>query len=169
MKLTLETIPMYCTACGDCQLWGQGVNGQGYPIACIAGRVVNVRRYILAELMGQAIGQRHRATSRCRNRRCVSPSCLRVTTASEIMRRTYATGARSHVSEYARRLLTAQRLGLTRYTPAEVAAIRAEPAELSDAALARKYGGSRSAVSDIRRGRTWRTGLGGSSVWTWQP
>lgn len=164
MKLTLESLPMYCQDCGDCLRWAQGVNNKGYPQANLDGKPTMVRRYVFTELMGLVISPKCVVSSRCSDRMCVAPEHLIAMRRGAVQKRAYEQGRRMHAAEYGARLRDMQRRGKTALDWPQVREIRARDAKLTHGELAREYGVSRRCISDVRRGITWRMSMPASSV-----
>lgn len=169
MKLTLETLPLYCTDCGDCMLWALGRNSKGWPQARLDGKPQLVQRYIVTQLQGRDVPPRSAVTTKCGERLCVAPAHLVVRTRSAILRHTYATERRMTAAEYARRLARMQADGRAKLDWDTVEQIRARPAQDSHAKLAREFGMSEKAIANVRTFRAWRTQMAASSVFSWRP
>ena len=166
MKLTLDTLPMYCTSYGQCLLWDQSVNSAGYPQATldgIGGRMV--RRYVYS-LMGKELQKNLIVSPSCGQKLCVSPDCLEGTRFSAVLKRSYKDGARSTAAEYCARLERAKVSGMAKLTPDQVADIRSRAHEGSTA-LASEFAVAGSTIRDILRGKSWRTTSPQASVFTW--
>lgn len=165
MKLTLNTLHHYCTECGDCLLWANGVNSTGYPQATLDGKAGQmVRRYIFTELMGKEIPPRCVVSTRCDNRLCIAPGCLIAMRRGKVQERSYARGKRMHVSEYRERLRLAEARGMTVLDWQTVRYIRSLPLERTHASIARELNVSRNTVAKVRRGLSWRESYGATSV-----
>lgn len=169
MILTPETLAMYVDDCGDCMLWKLGTNGQGYAQARLNGQPQLVGRYIVQAWKQQKVSSRHAVTTRCGDRRCVAPDHLVVRLRGAIQADSYANGKRRPAGEYAERLRKVERMGWTSLTWDKVRQIRAMPEDMSHAEIARQFGASHKAVSEARRGVTWRQQAPASSVFTWRP
>lgn len=165
MKLTLQTLRHYCTECGDCLLWANGVNSTGYPQARIDGSSETmVRRYIFTELLGKEIPPKCVVSTRCDNKLCIAPGCLIAMRRGKVQERSYARGKRMHVSEYRERLRHFQARGLTVLDWTKVRYIRSLPIERTHASIARELNVSRNTVAKVRRGLSWRENYGATSV-----
>ncbi len=165
MILTLESLPRYCHEVGECWHWAASCNGAGYPQANVNGRVGLVTAHVW-RLMGKSVpSRRYCLVTTCNERLCVRPGHIALRSRSSTLRRAYAEGKRMTHLEYAKRLYGSQHLA--KLPPAQVAEIRARPAEQSHASIAREYGVTDKAISEIRRGITWRTALPASSVFAW--
>lgn len=165
MKLTLDTLHYYCTACGDCLLWNLGVNSTGYPQACIDGKQGQmVRRYLFTQLMGREIPSGHVATTKCDNRLCLEPEHQTTMKRGKVQERAYSKGKRIHALEYASRLAKAQEQGMAKLGWERARYIRSQPVERTNTAIAAELGVSHKVVSNVRRGRSWRENYGASSV-----
>lgn len=167
MKLTLENLPMYCTACGDCLLWNQGVQSGGHPQAHINGKPgVLVRRHLFTELLGQRIPKGHLVTTKCGNRLCLAPEHVITMSMSKLKARDYSEGRRIVATEYASRLRGRLSHGRVVLDWGKVAEIRAAGPEVTNTALAVKFGTSLKTIGNARRGKTWRVSHAASSVFT---
>jgi hypothetical protein len=165
MKLTLDTLHHYCTACGDCLLWNLGVNSTGYPQARLGQKQGQmVRRYVFTELMGRQIPRGHVVVATCDDRLCLEPSHLTTMKRGKVQERAYAKGKRIHALEYASRLAKAQEQGLATLGWERARYIRSQPAERTNTAIAAELGVSHKVVSNVRRGKSWRENYGISSV-----
>jgi hypothetical protein len=160
MKLTLDTLHMYCDEEGDCLLWKLSAKKGAHPQARLDGKVQLVGRYVYTVLMGRQLANGHRVSPKCGNPLCIAPGCLQQQTYSTILKRSYATGKRSRINEYAARVQRAKDQGWVKLTLADVQAIR-----LSDephTVLAERYDVHRKTIADARAGVHWR--VQGSSV-----
>lgn len=166
---TLETLPMYCVEYGDCLYWAQGTNGEGYPQANIDGKTVMMRRWIFRHLMGKELASRQPIVSRCGHKLCVTPACLHATTMGAVLRKAYRDGVRSTQHEYLARLKNAQKFGMAKLTPDQVLEIRALSPDVTHTKAAEMYGVGWRAISDIRRGQSWRHQAPAASVFSWRP
>lgn len=166
MKLTLDTLYRYCTEEGECLLWSLSCNSSGKPQARLDGKYWMVQRYVYSVLCGNQLAEGRRLSAKCGNMRCISPGCLISSTYGGILRRSYATGGRSTLAEYAKRLDMIVKAGRTKLTPGIVAEIRASSE--TGVALAKKYGVGEGAIYAARNGRSWK-GSASSSVFSWRP
>lgn len=170
MKLTLETLHLYCHSEGDCLLWKLGINGAGYPQAMLDGKPGQmVRRYVFCNLMQKRAGDRQVIRSLCGNKLCVSPACLRRATKGDVLRIAYASGSRNTRTEYMSRLEAAKKQGMVKLDWDKVEKIRALPEEVSDQQAAAMFGVYRSTINKIRAGRSWRVQKLCTDVFSWRP
>jgi hypothetical protein len=170
MKLSLDSLHMHCHAEGDCLLWWRGTNSQGYPQANLDGKGGQmVRRYIFTELMGRKLPSKHRVAARCETPTCVAPAHLIARSFTNSLRLAYKRGRRMGFLEYSGRLNRMMREGDTRLDWEKVREIRSRPPSQTHAAIAAEFGMSQRAISDCRRGRTWKLALPSSSVFEWRP
>lgn len=170
MKITLENLPMYCEQCGDCMLWQQGVNSTGYPQANIDGKPGQmVRRYIFLDLLKKTLKKGERVASKCGQKLCLAPDCLVPETFGRTLSKAYKSGRRMGALEYAKRLESAQCVGMAKLNWEQVTEIRALPVELTHQSIADTYGMSHKAVSELRRGITWKRTVAAASVFSWRP
>lgn len=164
MKLTLENLADYTEPFGECMHWTLGTNGQGYPIMARDGAHHAVRRYVLGTLLGHPLKPRQPVRTRCGHKLCVAPGCLFASSMSAMVRAQWAAGTRNLAQVVRRERERAIARGWARIDQATADRIRAEPAEISHAEVARRYGISQSQASNIRRGFSWRVALPQSSV-----
>jgi hypothetical protein len=164
MKITRENLHMFCHDCGDCLLWKLGVNSQGQPCARIDGKRVTVRRYVYEHVYGRQVRATDCIATRCGNSRCLAKNHLLRRTRSQLIKQQYLDGMRNTPGEYLRRLHGAMRTGPAKINMEIARQIRAERG--TQTAIAAKYGISRPAVSQIRRGRTWRETTANASIFT---
>lgn len=170
MKLTLDTLPMYCDEVGDhCLHWRLGVNSTGYPQANLEGAVWMVRRYVVQRLMGHSLPPRTPIVARCGCRLCVSPKCLHVSTMSAVLRKAYRHGMRHTQHEYLARHAKAVARGWCKLTREQVDAMRALDPGVSHAEAGRIFGVHAKTAGNIRRGLSWRESAPSSSVFSWRP
>lgn len=169
MKLTVESLPMYCHEVGDCLHWAQGTNSCGYPMANVDGGVWMVRRYVFTRLLGHELQPRQPLTTRCGNKLCVTPGCLYATTMGAVLRKAYRNGSRSTQHEYLARLVRAQNSGMAKVTADQVRQLRDLGDDVSHADAGRMFGIHPKTASHIRRGLTWREAAPASSVFSWRP
>lgn len=166
---TRDTLRLYCVEVGDCLHWAQGTNNQGYPQANVDGKVVMMRRYVYAHIMGNELASRQPLSTRCGHKLCLSPVCLYATTMGAVLKKAYRQGKRSTQREYIARLRRAQKEGMAKLTFDQVDQIRNLPADISHEQAGRMFGVGPKAVSSIRRGLTWREYAPASSVFAWRP
>jgi hypothetical protein len=165
VKLTLATLHHYCTECGDCLLWANGVNSTGYPQARIDGDPETmVRRYVFTRLLGREIPPRCVVATRCDNRLCIAPGHLIAMKRGKVQERSYAKGKRMHSAEYMERLRCFERRGLTVLNWDLVRYIRSLPVERTHAEIARELNVSQNTVAKVRRGLSWRESYGPTSI-----
>lgn len=161
MKLTLDTLDLYCERKGGHLLWLQGVQGQGYPQARIDGRSRIVSRWLVEQTRRQPIPRGYVVANCCGLQRCLMH--LKVESYSDRMRRMYASGERNARNEYASRLersIEARHIVggvLAKLTREQVEHMRSRAREPVPA-LAREFGVCASTVRDILQRRTWREG-----------
>jgi hypothetical protein len=165
MKLTLDTLHLYCDEEGDCLIWKLGCNSAGKPQARLDGKNWLVQRYVYTELMHKELIAKRRVTTRCMNPRCISPDCLVSSTFGEILKRSYASGARSTATEYSARVQKLVASGRTKLTPENIDYIRASSKPGTH--LAKELGVSAGAVNRARNGESWRATA--SSAFNWRP
>lgn len=154
--LTWRQLIMRCTEEGECLLWNQGLVSSGYPQARIDGRSQLVSRYVYVHLLGKEVRKGYVLTTRCENKLCLAPCCLMQVTYSERLKRTYATGARSAATEYASRQRRAVEQGIAKCSLEIAEDIRANRMHVPSKQLAAELGVGRTAVDDMKAGRTWR-------------
>lgn len=164
MHLTLKSLRHYCTEEGDCWLWKLGTLGNGYPQARVDGKGEALRQYVFCRLLKNVVKPRHVVTTTCGSRLCLNPRHLHERSRSEVLRGAHASGARCRPASYQKRLAAAIEIGLPRLDWHRVEDIRSRPKESTHAELAREFGVSERAISNVRRNITWRQHIAGSSV-----
>lgn len=170
---TLKTVQDRIKEDGQCWIWQQCVNGHGYPMATInAKRGAHVRKFVYTELLGMRLRKGFVVSSRCHNKRCVSPECLVQKTRGDVLREMYARGARWADSSYIYRQRKAMqdRPDYVKLSLEKARLMRARFSEgASSAEVAKEFGVSDTAARDVRRGRTWREQSQNASVFAWNP
>lgn len=170
IKWTLDVVRSRCIDDGGCWIW-QGAKVNGYPQATMYGRGGQmVRKWVFTEFTGSAIGPKMKIVSSCRRKDCVNPAHLRLMTTSDVLRRSYATGARCTRNEYHARVKRLQEQGRTvmDFDKAQELRNRVELGECGKK-LAKDFGVTWAHARKILRGRSWRTEHIGASVFTWRP
>lgn len=162
MKITRENLHMFCHDCGDCLLWKLGVNSQGLPCARIDGKRMTVRRYVYEHIYGRSLRNGACVSTRCGNARCLAKNHLLRRTRSQLIKQQYLDGMRNTPGEYLRRLRASIERGPAKINMEIARQIRAEQG--SQLSIALKYGISRPAVSQIKRGLTWRETTANASI-----
>lgn len=162
--LDYEQIKMRCTELGMCLLWDQGVNSSGYPQARINGKPMLVSHYVLYTLMGKMKRRGYVASPICRNKLCVSQDCLRSLTCGELLRRTYASGARPPEGEYMGRVMRYVAQGKAKCSFEIADDIRANKMDVPNTVLAKELGVHPKTVYQMKRGKSWVRSLPGSSI-----
>jgi hypothetical protein len=156
--LTIKRIYDRCAEEGECRIWQQSVQSQGYPQISADGHGPRLVTHLVLELSGRPRpSKRHHATTRCGNRLCVSEHCLRWWLPGQILRKAYSDGARSTLPGYLNRLEAARALGWAKLTWEQVDKARERMAAgESAAAVGRDYGVKAGAMRALRRGDAWR-------------
>ena len=165
MKLTLDSLPMYCREVGDCLYWNLSCNSAGKPQARLDGQYWLVQRYVYTVLMDNEIREGNRVTTRCCSLKCISPKCLIQSNYSAILKRSYAKGKRSLASEYGARVQNLVKAGRTKLDYEKAAEIRAS--ELKASELAELYGVGIGTINRVKKGEYWRAH--GTSIFTYRP
>jgi hypothetical protein len=170
MKLTLDSLPMYCTDCSGCLLWRQGVNSMGYPQANLDGKGGQlVRRYVFTVLMGRDVPPGCVVSARCGSPICCSPDHLVAMKRGKVLELAYETGKRSGAMEYAARLDKAISEGRATLDWNKVHDIRSRPSAVPHTTLAAEFGVKPKAIAAVRRGLSWRPSPAVCSVFAWRP
>jgi hypothetical protein len=165
---TERTLRDRCEDVGECLIWKQAVNGQGYPQAFIDGKGgVMVRRWVFTHLLGREIPARSVVTSTCGDSRCCAPAHMKAVTYSKRLSMTYAQGRRNAVLESHKRLDRRRELGTVWLTIEKAREIRARSSERVED-LAKEYGVKDRHIRSIWSGTAWRE-VAGSSVFSWRP
>lgn len=129
----------------ECLPWPFGKISTGYGCIRKDSRTQLVHRLVCEERHGLAPSDKHEAGHRCGNRICCNPNHLRWITGSEnqmdrVAHGTHCRGSRAYNSK------------INEYSAREILELRGA---LSQSELAKKYGVSRSTISDLQSGRTW--------------
>lgn len=163
MKLTMETLHMYCDDCGDCMRWKLSVNSAGCPQARLDGKSQLVKRWIWSELLGKKLnGNKTRVVSSCGDMLCVNPRHLASKTYSQVLIDTYDRGGRNSASDYIKRLERVKNMGATKMDWEKVRELRASG--MSARQAAERYGiGERTAYKIIKH-QSWIERMPGASV-----
>lgn len=126
-----------------CWEWGGARDRDGYGIFTYAGK--NYRAHKLAlELDGRPVPNGKYACHKCNNPCCVRPSHLYPGTPTQNMEDAKANGT----------IRMGEQVHFSKLTEKDVAAIRSST--LKDGLLANTFGVSRSCVTMIRNGKTWK-------------
>lgn len=156
MRKSLDLIRANCELLGQCWVWQASVNSAGYPQAAFdgkgGGRMV---RQAVMELLGR---DKPKAafvlSSRCGDKRCCSPDCLRWTTRHVVQRQVWQFNQRSRALRAVGSARAAQAREVVKLTADKVAAIRRMVGDgASNQLIARELGVHPKRVSDIKRGR----------------
>ena len=130
----------------ECLVFPFSVNWYGYGQAQIRGRTWRAHRYVLVRASGGVDPAGMQAAHSCGNRLCCNPKHLRWATAAE-----NASDRKRHGTE-----ARGGRNGKSILSEASVRSIkRALASGESALALAKRHEVSRSAIGDIRSGKTW--------------
>lgn len=165
MKLTLDTLHLYCVEDGDCLLWKQSVRG-GMPSAHIDGKTRSVRGHVFFTLLGKRLTGSNRISPICGNALCITPAHLVGRTRSETLKAMYKNGQRQKMSPSTYREIRGAAGGL-KLNHEKAREIR-ESGE-SSAALAEMYGCSPALIVKVRAGIRWAEVANGASVFGWRP
>lgn len=149
---TLAAIKSRCDEYGDCWIW-RGTLSKGYPVMRINGRgTYQLVRRIAYLASGKSLKQKARVTSRCRERKCVNPACLKSSNASEIAKEAVAIGTMCTFATCAKIAATLRKRSKTTM---EVVADIVGSDETYEA-LAKRHGISRSMAGKIKRRQSWK-------------
>lgn len=129
-----------------CFLW-EGATLNGYPVASWHQRV---HRLVMQHIHGRKLATKEFVCHRCDVPLCINPAHLYVGTQLDNMRDMYRRGRDGDTAHPGERNHNAL------LTEDAVREIRATPKKYGNfAALARKYGVCRTAITEVRSGRSW--------------
>jgi hypothetical protein len=154
--VNLDQIRDKCIEDGDCWIWTGIASSSGVPKINIfvgrgkSGRTVVSTRRVVWELVKGPIPARKLITTNCGCVKCLNPDHLVLTTAAKVAEKN---GARVDVRLKKSRA-GAARLAKAKLTWDQVEEIRASEGTTRE--LSQRYGVGRSAICNIRAGRTWR-------------
>ncbi|GAB2471967.1 hypothetical protein GCM10027082_24350 [Comamonas humi] len=152
-EVTLKTIYDRCDEVGECWIWRNATDSNGYPIIKIDGKCVLVRR-VVQELKGEPAAPRQPVATKCEERGCCNPEHLRLSTVKKVAMRAAKRGAWSSPTRCAK-VAAAKRAS----PDAKLTMDKAMEIRLSDKtskALASDYGVNVSVIKGIRQGTMWR-------------
>jgi hypothetical protein len=165
MKLTEDNYGMYCTACGDCQLWNLSVNSAGYPSARIDGKVTNIRRTMWELRSGRKLGKAQVIGSTCGNSKCLVH--LAVSTRGQLTAKAYRDGNRDLAKEYRNRVKAYVARGIAKLDWDKAREIRARREE-GALALSKEFGVNKSTITHVLSGKSWYEHAVGATVFAWR-
>lgn len=168
----LDLVRTRCDVDGDCWIWSNGVNSQGYPQASIEGYPQLVGRWVVNHMLAQAgkklLSSREVAYPRCQNKLCVSPLCVQKKTRSKLLEEAYANGSRD--KDLKGRRQGAIDRGWAKLTPQQVRdEIRPLHGVKPATELANQYGVHPDTIRRIWRNSKWRDVEAANSVFSWRP
>ena len=176
---SLKTVRDRCTvedgaddadATTGCWLWKHCTTGRGrYPQASIEGHGGTlVARWVMQHLGHAVAGMAVRPA--CGAQLCVKPGHLKLATKGAVLRRAYATGARSGDNEHLNRRRRAEKTGMARINMAQARVLRSRmQAGETIAALSVETGLWPSTLSSIKHHRSWREVHAAASVFSYRP
>lgn len=148
----LLSILARCVDDGGCQRWLRGVNGDGHPMMRLAGTVVPVRR-VVHQLVNGPLAPGERAVCTCECRRCVEPTHMQAMAHGRMMRLRAQEGRMRSPMRAAKS--AARMRAASRWTDADIAAVRATAGTGTLAERAAPFGMSPTYLSALDRGH-WR-------------
>jgi hypothetical protein len=152
MTETLKRIKARCTMDGSCWIWPMAKDGRS-PEINVRGRIVKVRRYLLAlngvDLRGK------RASVCCGSKACVNPDHLVAIEQSEIVKRGMAEMDLAKVLTRNRRLAISAQRRRGKFTLDQVRAIREDSRDNED--VAADYGVSEMTIRYVREHKRYKT------------
>lgn len=154
MNITLKDIKDRTEEVGECWIWQQGTTKQGYPIMKPRGCKCQTVRRIVMHLQGKNVAVRQPVTTTCDERLCVNPAHLRASTLQAVARKAAAQGKIGGPRLGAAIAAARRRLGLTKLTLEDAAAIRVSTD--SPDAIAARFGVNASQIKRVRRGEAWK-------------
>lgn len=149
---TLDTIRERSVEEGDCWLWQAGKT-HGTPALRHAGRIIQVRRYIIEVLQGRPVPKGKLVSSCCDNLDCVNPDHIRIFTRAQLQAHTAKRTQYGDNPVRSMRLARAKQAA-SKLTWDQVREIRAMDG--TDRGIARELGVNFSTINHIRRHKTWR-------------
>jgi len=141
-----------CDVEGACLIWRGGTQSKGYPIIRLPDGSIDLVRRVVARLHGRQLAPGQPLMCACRSRLCVAPQCLKPSTRSAILKRTYRDGKRGGPAEILRR--EAAMRARAKLTMAAVRELRISD-EPTTAAAERLNVAVRT-IQAARAGRTWK-------------
>lgn len=167
MTPSLEVIYASCDEIGDCMIWRGGVTGSGQPSMRVSptNKARSARRVVYELLHPDQDMTGLYATPKCRNKLCLSGSCLVAVSMSKYMRGYGSDGAYSHPLKKQR--IARSHQAITGRTMQDARDIRAMHAQgKSNHEIAERYGIAYDTVRRIVQGKSWREQAQGASVFT---
>jgi len=137
-KVRLGSVPPHRPDLGPCWEWTAGCTGKGYSRFVAGSKIDASNRLVYAhrlayEILTGAIPQGLQADHLCRNRACIRPTHIELVTNA----------------------VNSQRGESAKLTAVVIPIIRSLLGKELQVNLARRFGVSRQAISDIQHGRTW--------------
>jgi hypothetical protein len=148
--MTLDDIKARCIEEGECWIWQGALNAGGYPIMKakgVRGGCLLVRRVAIS-LDGRPPKPRQPVVTKCGDKRCCKPACMKLSTPSSVGKQAAKKGAFSSASR--RSKIAESRRTNSKLTQEQVQEIRVSTE--SGPVLAARYGIVKSTVSGIKRG-----------------
>lgn len=152
---------------GECWLWQPAVAGNGLPSASIQGsNSVNVRRWVFGCCCSSLVSGQE-VVPTCGNRLCLNPEHLKQVTRTQRFAQAKGRGAFTRKPQHIA-AITAARRASAKYTPEQIEHVRRLASEdLSVAEIARRAGVGYDTAWTVCRGRAWKAGANGASVFSW--
>lgn len=135
-----------------CWEWTRCVTQKGYGQFHYNGKTTFTHRFVLETKLGRAIQPGHMACHSCHNRICCNPDHIREGTAKDNTHDMLNANRQARGEQIANR---GEKHGLSKLTPAEVIEIRTLHNIESVHQLAKRFGVSPSAISNIHLRKTW--------------
>ena len=152
--MTLDEIKSRCEEEGECWIWKDATDSNGYPIAKVDGKCQLVRRVAYSlKPSAPKLQPRQPVIAKCDCRLCVNPSCLRASTIAEVSRMAGKAGKLSGLIKGAK--IAAHK----RATGAKIDMEIANSIRLSGETgpvLAARHNIDRALVNRIKRGGAWK-------------
>jgi hypothetical protein len=163
-----KTLRDRCEEVGDCLIWMQACNSQGYPQACIDGKSGQmVRRWVYTKLMGKVIPPLHVVVSSCMDPKCCSQNHLGVMSCSKRLSLTHKQGLRMSAAEMVKRQQKCAFHDDMKLNLEVAKIIRSRRAERAED-LAKEYKVTCTHIRSIWRNEVWRE-ANSASVFNWRP
>lgn len=162
-----------CEISGTCWLWQGAKNAQGYPIMNKDGRVQTVTSWLFEHRNGRPVKPDHVIRMRCYDQQCVSPTCMRETSKSDLVRAQWNGGRRSrtlpahHLRSLRQKAYAAGWTKLDESKAAEIRSLRGSGLLYKE--IAPLFGVCPATIGRVVRGELWPLHAPNSSVFAWRP
>lgn len=152
-NITLEEIKTRCIEEGECWIWQGAVNADGYPLVT-REHVTMLARRVVATLAGKPPAPGQPVICSCRDRLCLNPEHLALSTKKKVQRATAKTVDYKNPARLAKLSASSRSRASVKLSPEAAEEIRYSSD--SSPILAKKYGVHPSLIRKIKRGELWR-------------